>query len=435
MFTQLNNPVVEESLARQMRLVVAETTKVYGKNCSIILAGGFGRGEGSVQLTDTGQALPLHDYDLFIITDQKIDPQTHATMQRKIMLGISELTKTSLEDFVIGMQVIPTGSLTRLPPDLSTVELKIASTVLHGPDVRWQIPATQQDIALGSGVITLFHRVIALLKNVEPEYLESSKYPKHRALEAVYECCKIYTEICTALSLLGDFYEPSYGLRARKFQSNFHRFPELQRELPRLGQLIRAYTDMKLRSDFSQIIGNPVETWIEARKTLLTSLRYYLSRFLKIDSKGSWPDLCQRADTRLRQFFFRDYISFYLSRIGVRGSAFIYMANFLLQMADSFSFWRKLRFYGRQPALRPVSLSSPILSTYMSSVLVLTSLLDNGTIDPELLAASRRYMQRVYDGGSKVEESDVNSWNEAREDCVETQRLYFGMELRKRRIF
>mgnify|MGYP001609228625 CR=1 FL=1 len=41
------------------------------KPISIILFGGFGKGEGSLQVTD-GKPVPFNDFDLYIVTEKKL---------------------------------------------------------------------------------------------------------------------------------------------------------------------------------------------------------------------------------------------------------------------------------------------------------------------------------------------------------------------------
>ncbi len=432
MLTSLDDPKVEESLRSQLALVVRETVKVFGSECTIILAGGFGRGEGSIRFGNGHIPVPLHDFDLYVVTDRKVDSRTHALMEESILTELSRLTGSdlTLENFVLGVEVVPSKGLSRLPPDLSTYEMKAASTVLHGPDVRSKIPVRDRDIALGSGAITLFHRATALLKNVEPEYLSYQAYPLDRALEAVYECCKVYTEICTAFSLLGGFYEPSYRRRAELFKENFRLFPSIRRQLPDLAETISFHTQMKLLSDFSPIIHKPAETWVEARHALDVCLRAFLSRFLRIESVQPWSELCRETHRGMKRFFFQDYLSFYLKRLGIRGSPGVYAANVLFQAYDFQSFKRKARRLGRQPASQAFSLTSPIIDIYVSSSLVLFSLLDDGNIDRNLLGLGRSYIGRELSLHS-MGQADHESWKTARDACVEGQHLYFGVKQQK----
>lgn len=432
MYTFLNDPVIEESLRKQLDIIVRHTVDLYGRDCTIILAGGFGRGEGSIRINQNKVAIPLHDFDTYVITNRTADSARHEAMEQNIIQELSNLTRTDLrkEGFVLGVEVVPRGSLGRLPPDLSTFEMKASSTLLYGPDVRKDIPVRSEDIALASGAITLFHRTTALLKNVEPEFLASREYPPTRRLETVYECCKVYTEICTALSLLGEFYQPSYQARAEEFGKHYSSFPELQRAIPNLPEKVSLHTRMKLLSDFSPIVDKTVETWTETRRALETTLRFFLSRFLRIDASGPWIEFFHKSRGRMRWLFFQDYLSFYLARLGLRGSPLVCATNLAFQVYDYQSFQRKARKYGKYPLIRPFSFTSPILDVYFASTLVLFALQDDGNVDQGMMNAGQNYLGRVLYSGN-VGSGTVDHWKNSRDLCVEGQRLYFGAKQQK----
>ena len=62
------NPQIQKYLQVIVDTIVSQIPQTQ----SIILAGGFGRGEGSVIIKNK-QAIPLNDFDIYIITNQAID--------------------------------------------------------------------------------------------------------------------------------------------------------------------------------------------------------------------------------------------------------------------------------------------------------------------------------------------------------------------------
>jgi hypothetical protein len=431
MFTSLTDPDIETALAGHMRLIVADITRVFGSNCTIILAGSFGRGEGSVRVERGKNPIPLNDYDVYVITDEKVDQKIHTEMEERILKDLSQLTGSDLvnDKFVVGVEVVPRDSLPRLLPDISTYEMKTASQILYGPDVRNLIPVTSKDIALGSGAITLFHRTIALLENVEPEHLAEKNYPEETRLETVRETCKVYTEICTSLSLIGGFYKPSYKERALDFEKQYPMFPELARIIPDLPRKVSERTAMKIRSDFSRIIDRAPEMWLEARRDLDVCQRYFLSRMLGINFRQPWTNFNREAEKKLKSIFFYDYLSFLLGRRGVRGSPFVCGANIVFQAYDSYSFNRRLRRFGRIPVRELFSLNSPLQNIYLATASVLYSMRDNGTIDQELLETGWNYLGKVFRIG--VHGMGPEGWRKARDKCLEAQKLYFIREQKR----
>ncbi|HVH15882.1 MAG TPA: hypothetical protein VNA15_09225 [Candidatus Angelobacter sp.] len=109
MYTFLNDPVIEESLQKQLDTIVKLTIDLYGRDCTIILAGGFGRGEGSVRMNQNQIAVPLHDFDIYVITDKTADSVKHQAMEKNIIRELSSLTRADLQKdgFALSVEVVP----------------------------------------------------------------------------------------------------------------------------------------------------------------------------------------------------------------------------------------------------------------------------------------------------------------------------------------
>ncbi len=431
MFTSLNDPKVEAGLGRQMKLIVDETKRIYGSDCTIILAGSFGRGEGSVRMVTGKDPVPLNDYDLYVITDQKVDQKAHRQLEERILANLSGLTGSDLarDEFVVGVETVRPRSLRRILPDISAYEMKAASQVLYGPDVRSLIPVTSRDVARGSGAITLFHRAIALLENVEPEFLERKHYPEEKRLETVRETCKVYTEICTSLSLIGGFYKPSYRERAKEFEKHYSKFPELIRIIPDLSEKITQRTEMKISSDFSPVINEAAQKWLEARRDLDTCQKYFLSRMLNVEFEQAWTSFCTEAEGQMKRFFFYDYLAFYLKQRGIHGSPFVYGANLLFQAYDCYSFNRRIRSFGLTPSKGTFSFTSPLQNIYLATVAVLYSLGDDGNVDERLQKRGVDYLERVFQ--LPDQDGKIPGWKQTREYCLQAQKLYFIREQKR----
>jgi len=48
-FTSLGDSRADAELTDQLSIMVDELVKLFGSDCSVLLAGGFGRGEGSIK--------------------------------------------------------------------------------------------------------------------------------------------------------------------------------------------------------------------------------------------------------------------------------------------------------------------------------------------------------------------------------------------------
>jgi hypothetical protein len=415
-----------------MQIVVDEIIHSFGPDCTIILAGSFGRGEGSIRLNKNNIATPLNDYDVYVITDRNPTATVIIKTEDNILQRLSELTGSDLgaEKFVVGVETIPRGSLTRLLPDISTYEMKAASHVLYGVDVRNQIPVTKETIALASGAITLYHRNIALLENVEPEYLQAQNYPVEARLETVRESCKVYTEICTSLSLLGGFYEPSYRDRAQLFGKNFQNFPELVAAIPDLDQKITERTEMKISSDFSPIIDHAYETWIAARHDLRIAQQYFLGKMLNLESASALPQFLAQAEARLGRFFFLEYLSSYLRTRHLKDVVPLGLVNAIFQIYDNYSFRNRLLDSGNDTAMPRFSRKSPIANIYLGTMATLYGLGDHGNVETNLLETAEKFADKIFPVNTTSKALEQR-WKIVRDLMLKIQKLYFVREKKR----
>jgi UTP:GlnB (protein PII) uridylyltransferase len=97
-FTVYDDQWVDEQIQAQLDVIVQNiTAAVRDREISIVLSGGFGRGEGSVIISEN-QVTPLKDYDIWVLSDKKIDQATCDLIRDKVYdeLGFSNARQ---EDF------------------------------------------------------------------------------------------------------------------------------------------------------------------------------------------------------------------------------------------------------------------------------------------------------------------------------------------------
>lgn len=142
-YTEHHNYNIDSQISQHMQIITHEILRSFGKVDSIILAGGFGRGEGTIKFLSNEKIKPLKDYDLFIISDNNISSREYSNLMDTIYakLDIDPLARLSAAPgiFSITLQIIPKKKLDRLPPDISTIDLKFASKVIYGKDLRTKI--------------------------------------------------------------------------------------------------------------------------------------------------------------------------------------------------------------------------------------------------------------------------------------------------------
>jgi hypothetical protein len=423
-FTFQEDEATRKQLTIHMRIITEEILRTFKRVDSIILAGGFGRGEGTIRREASGKVIPFKDYDIFVISDGTISDYQHLDLIQRIykQLGIrfEQYYSVGPGHFSVQIQMIPFHKLERLPPDISAVDLKLASRIIYGRDVRNAIHLTAEDTAIASGAIVLLNKVTGLLENMSISYFD--KPPLGEKREALlYECAKTFVEICTALLILKRRYIPSYLERALTFEKIYaDSFPELRDILPDLPTKVQFYTDMKLRSNIGKMSDDPLDLWFRTREYFGIVLRYYMREFLSIDSQFvTWSQFADSMYQRAGFVFFHEFLDSDLKHFGWYHPAMLPWISFLGQTYDNVSFVKKLLKVKKQLYMTPVLFwRSPMLKVFTASLLALYSLRRNGSWDQAMLKRAEHYLRQTYPVSSR----SSDPWTHIRSACVEAQK-------------
>lgn len=391
---------------------------------SVILAGGFGRGEGSVIFLPSGRIAPVGDYDIYIVTDSNVDTDR----MRKDMIKIISLPTVFRNDpnmFGVDIEVISRRNLRHLSPDISTYELKKASKLLYGKDYRDLIFLNKDDIAVSSGFITLSIRAMMLSKVLEKIRKGNLSYEDR--VWCVYQCCKAFTEICTALSLVEGFYEPSYEKRATLFAQYFPNMKDLKDKVPDLPEKVREYTLMKLLSKFDE--KTPMEALVEASRYLEVSFLYFMTKYLGINfEETTWRQNTEKMYNGLQTQFLRSYLHPILEK---KMRWFKPLIGFLVlagQLYENFVYVKQI--YKAKSIIHPqplLHLCSPLAKSFIAANLAFYAIdVSTMKIDTALLKKSYQYLLRVYRCrlSPTTDWSDWQTWKSITELCAESQKLY-----------
>lgn len=429
-YTEHHNYNIDSQISQHMQIITHEILRSFGKVDSIILAGGFGRGEGTIKFLSNEKIKPLKDYDLFIISDNNISSREYSNLMDTIYakLDIDPLARLSAAPgiFSITLQIIPKKKLDRLPPDISTIDLKFASKVIYGKDLRTKIALNINDIALASGAIVLLNKVTALL-----EILDHTLMNEHLNTEikesTIYACGKTYIEICTALSIIKKKYLPSYRERSIHFKEMYMKeFPQLFNSLPDLPDKVKFFTNLKLNSDLSYN-GDIKSLVFSTRKNLGVILKFYMSHFLHFNNRIQldWEPFADKMYEKMGYLFFKEYLDFNLEKLGKCYHFLLPVINVLGQIYDNIRFCRLLKkdketLYYKSP----LYWRSPIIKIFIASVLTLFSLNEDGSINKFLMEKGYYYLSQAYPCNRPII-SINDDWDYLRKLCVEAQKLYF----------
>jgi len=283
---------------------------------SIYLIGSFGRNEGSLYLSRTS-VNPIRDYDILIIIDEPVKSDvvrdTMRSINERLMSEDKDLKSFGSENFSVWITQLKLRDINALPL-LKIYELKKASKILWGRDIRDSIRMQFRDVSKYNGLLILIGKVLGLLELTDINLLRS-KAKSGKLINFVYECLKTNVEISTCLSLLTKIYEPTFLLRCYKISEKMHTlFPELEENYGSIAsQMVRcAYRRLLIEDSYIQ----GLDTWAIfscSFQNLKVMTSYYLWKAFGIYIK----DFVEQPNTfnsRYHSIVLQDLIGYYIKK-------------------------------------------------------------------------------------------------------------------------
>lgn len=156
MYTLVDTPELQKRIQHDLDVIVERIRSEYGSNLvSVLLCGGYGRGEGSVVARD-GMIQPYNDYDILLVTKRRVSQSALKKLGEDLA---SEL----------GIRFVDLGSVTRsrlekLPQTVFVRDLRV-STLLWGEEVREALPfVNPANLSLEEARVLLRNRLICFFE-------------------------------------------------------------------------------------------------------------------------------------------------------------------------------------------------------------------------------------------------------------------------------
>lgn len=318
-FTTHTLQAVDETIETHMQILADLCRLNLGSNLdSLVLAGSFGRGEGSVLISEDGSVRPMRDYDVRVILHQPAAPEVVGRIRERFMqatgLGGTAEQFSGETGFSLTLEPLTVGQLGGAfvrDRDLRAYDHVTASRLIWGRDHSANLQFPASEIPQVNGLRFLYQKMVGLVGHVAgPESFDHAAEDNRSTL--VYECDKTFVEICTALCLLAGAYVPSYRARADLFSQNYRLlFPDLALLLPDLDKQILRATQEKLRPGSTPSVP-PAVNFTRARKALLVTHRYYVRKLYGIDVVPSRAG-CRKLAKALSASYFQKAVSGWLS--------------------------------------------------------------------------------------------------------------------------
>ncbi|MEM2780203.1 MAG: hypothetical protein QW791_04965 [Candidatus Bathyarchaeia archaeon] len=303
-----------------MSIIIDEILKRV-KPTSIYLIGSFGRNEGALYLSGT-RINPIRDYDILIIVDKYIKNNVikdiTKNINNRLALQDQHLKAFITKNFNVWITQAELKDINSLPL-LKFYELKKASKILWGKDIRDYIRISIQDISKYNGILILSGKVRGLLQQLNIYQLKRKTMPQ-KMINFIYECMKTNVEISTCLSLLTKMYKPNFLLRCKEISNNFHTlFPELEEKYRIKTQMIKyAYRRLLINDDYL----NDLDIWklfSESLQNLKIITLYYMRKAYEIDI-NSFTDMPYVFDDSIKKLngkVLEDLIGYYIKKFGI----------------------------------------------------------------------------------------------------------------------
>jgi predicted nucleotidyltransferase len=300
--------VVEKDLSIIKKIIIKEINPI-----SIILFGGFGRGEGSFEIINR-KPYPLNDYDLYIVTKKNIPPKILEKVGIKcsnaIGKGGGEFVETpfSIYDkkdfFHVDLRCLKYSQLSRLKRINRTYELKWGSTVIYGEDVRKKIKDIK--VPVSEAFRYLINPACHLILCMDKRRLDG-KFKKDEKLYMQHHIIKTYLACASSLLISDGKFKENYRKTNAEFQKQYNKqFPELAKRIDEATKM-KIYPHKEMRD-----IKN---RWFQARDDLTFVLSYISKKHLGIKSDNVL-ELTREIYKKLPYVYFTPYLPFgFFSRI------------------------------------------------------------------------------------------------------------------------
>ncbi|MBT3404860.1 hypothetical protein HN832_01985 [archaeon] len=415
----------DKKVAEDLEIIIKEIRNRVPKVLSIILTGGFARGEGPIK--KVGQKfIPYNDYDLQIISLQKVSKEEIDDIATKISKvlgygGIKEIfypfKKTNqkmAKSFYIDLKCDTPADLKKFLPRLRNYELKYASKIIYGKEVRNLIPGFKmKEIPLSDSAKLLLDRVSQLI-----EYYSTKEEYDPEILS--YSIQQAYAACCTSLLVLVGKYETGYKKSTEIFKQNYSKyFPKLKKKIPDLDKKIEQFFLWKVNPN-KKIIANLKDEWFIVKENILEVAKYFFGEFLSQDIKTE--DELVEGILNMRDIFYTPYINIILkSKLGSGFGKFSKILVSGVSIILKYKYNKRLNNIGIKKKISLIG-PAPELSIFASVIYLISSISRGNKIDYSKLLKGIKILKMAYPVKSK-------KWDEISEEFANAYIAFFMQKI------
>lgn len=400
---------------KKIQIIIDFTIKMINSSVenviSILLVGGLGRGDLCFKHV-SGSNSVIGDIDLYIVVETKLKKHHIKAIKDSIKNQIAATSSSNCK-WMLDLHFISLGELKLCPSTLRFYDLKHASKVIYGKEIRNRIP--DFNLPLYEGTRLLLNRM-----RYSMEWLSigtSARIPSHKWIS---ETAKNYYICCQALTILAREYEPFPEKAIAKSAGIIrHKFPQINEIVPGLQQKSKMF--FSARKGVKINVKYPAGAWLASLASLLLLTKFYHQEYIRL---YDW----NLFDKKISYFYARPYLFEAIkTRFGFYpGNWMLSFLVFCLNRIQIFKWFFKIAAKKHKIYLKALILTTdPVLSMYESTLFAMSGLQKGFKIDKIKFEKAVRSLKKVYP--LPVLPCNAEGYNALFAASTELYDLYFGI--------
>lgn len=400
----------DKAIQKYLDIVTADIVEAIPSVKSIILMGGYGKGEGGIIKTKKGY-MPVNDFDLYIVTEKLMPDKFLEDLAEKISKKLgwggkahAEAFETARYDFKkflhIDIRCLVKSQLKYLPHTVRYFEMKYASKVLYGEDVLKLFPEIKEDeLPISEGLRLIMNRQILLMIAMKPEWVKNPRLmTKQERKILFYYIGKAYFTACENILICNGRFKPTYYGRAIELKK-MGGYPELVKK-------VNLY--LKYKETMNDKGLDPIKEWFDVSE-LLDSLFYYGISKLTTKENIEMP-------------YFEPYAKFFLKKYKIDNWLFRKLLARAAMTFFSYKFSLRMHEAYNTPKLKYLSIHDPGVKILMIAPPLMRALNRDGKQNYFLLDEINKELKKIF-----VFDDTKKDWESTKTNYLFAQRTYFLM--------
>lgn len=425
----------DETIANHFKLVCDKIKQEVKDLKSILIMGGFAKGEGSVK--KVGDKIePMNDYDFYLITKEKIPEQqldklseecSNAIGKKGLAFDHYEFFEEFDNHFFVELHNLTESELKDLLPIIRYYEIKNSGKVLYGEDAIKLFPDFRLEEIPDSEIIRLiFNRLVNLIQYFKADYLK--KLPKKQETLLYFTNRAILTAGSVFLFYLNRW-ETHNQKALETLEEVFPKqFPHYHKKFPKFLEDLRNATKWKL-VPYSVEIEDPVALWFRARTYLSELAKLYIKEITKKNPQD-WEEVSKAMQSDLPKTYYHPYLKHMIKTKTNLNS------DILAKIFSFSKYYLNLRFFLKLKKEKNISYPSIILNKtpldlkiFSTVPLLINAIQKNGAVNQLYLRKVYKELRKVYPIKPINAKDKFDLWNQTAKTYGDVHAHFFFQKL------